>query len=408
MTLPRPRILLLTALVVLLLVVVVWWWTGRDQVAWSVDVPNANRVVDVDEGRVLVETFDEDLVVLDREDGDRLGAADLPAGSIVNQAALVPGGLVASWDDDGAHPVAQYDDGGRELWQRNDVERILGVGAEEAVVAVRLDDATVGLGAAGEEVWRAAGAGDLTGPRAEGRELAGTHVTLVTGSEPGALDVVDLDDGSVRGPLDTAGAKVDSLVYDGDAVLASLGDDRLVWSGGALDGLPDVSGGWFVAAPGDGAVAVANDEKWYGVDLAAGTVRALDPAVGADTIDPVDGQRIAPVRDGDDVRLVDIATGEDTATYSAGGDVLGAYSGNDAVLVVEDVGPLTRWRHLTNREDTGRLTIVDRDGESHGSWVSSDGAVINLYVADDHEALVVTKDPTYDDPDPHRVTLLGR
>lgn len=408
MTRPRPRTLLLTALVVLLLVVVAWWWTGRDQVTWSVEVPNADRVVDVSDDRVLVETFDEDLVVLDREDGDRLGAADLPAGSVVNQAALVPGGLVASWDDDGAHPVAQYDDAGRELWQRDDVERILGVGAEEAVVAVRLDDATVGLGPTGEERWRAAAAGDLTGPRAEGRELAGTHVTLVTGSRPDALDVVDLDDGSIRGPLETGGAKVDSLVYDGDAVLASLDDDRLVWSGGELADLEDAASGWLIAAPGDGAVAVAADEKWYGVDLATGTVRPLDPALGADTVDPIDGLRIAPVRDGEDVRLFDIATGEETATYAAGSDVLGAYSGNDAVLVVEDVGRLTRWRHLTDRDDTGRLTVVDRDGEAHGSWVSSDGAVIGLYVADDHEAVVVTKDPTFDDPEPHRVTLLGR
>lgn len=403
MTLPRPRTLVLAVLVVLLVVTAAWWWLGRDRVTWTIEVDNANDVLDVDADRVLVDTFDEELVVLDREDGSVLGETQLPAGALIDQAALVPGGLVVAWSEDGeAHPVAQYDDAGRELWRRDDVERVLGLGADEAVVALRVDGATVGVGPDGQERWRTAGADGLSGPRAGGRELAGTHVTLAGGND-GGFEVVDLDDGAVRA-FDTGGAGVDDVVYWDDAVLARLDDGGLAWSGGELD--QDLRDG-ALGTVGDGAVGVATDDGWWGVDLTAGTVRELDEPT-SDAYDSLEDLRLVAVPDGDDVRLVDVATAEEVTTYAPGGDVIGAYSGNDAVLLVEDVGRLTRWRHLVDREDAGRLTVLDRDGETHGSWVSTDAAVIGLYVADRHEAVVVTKDPTFDDPEPQRVTLLGR
>lgn len=82
---------------VLLVVAGGFWWFTSSEVTWSTELDGAYRVVDFDADRVLVETFDDELVMLDRSDGSDLSVAQLPVGSFIDQMVLAPGCLVVSW-----------------------------------------------------------------------------------------------------------------------------------------------------------------------------------------------------------------------------------------------------------------------------------------------------------------------
>lgn len=357
----RPRLVLPLILALLLLAVGLSWLDNRDRVAWSVEVAGAAEVVDVDTDRALVRTSADELVTLERRDGSQVAAARLPEDALLDQTVLLPdGGLLASWSmSGGPYQLARYDARGSQVWQRQDRDgfRLLGVLPDLDRVAARTsgaDGALLGLGLDdGETRWRRpVAADDWPTPVTTGQALLEIEVTVapVGGGPPTA---VSLADGRTTGTIDAEPAAVTDVAYWHDTAVVALADGRVLR---AVDGEPaDVTG-----LTGSAAV----------------------------TFDPVE-DGVVVVRGGVD---------EGLPFELVRGRVLPDGPEPGATLERTKAGRIERWLHGTDREDTELLSVVDADGERHGSLLVPGGEVVASAVVGDHEALVVTTD---------RVVLLG-
>ncbi|WP_134766508.1 PQQ-binding-like beta-propeller repeat protein [Nocardioides sp. 1609] len=400
---PRPRVVVAVALVLVLVAGGLFWWTTRDRVAWSTEVAGAGDVLDVDGTRVLVESSDG-VVVLDRDDGDVLAESEVPSGAFVGQAALVPGGgAVLTWRDD-EYAAAYVDTSGATRWERRSAQdlRIVGMDAEAGVVALRTygaDPTVVGVDLDGEQRWSRPAPSGLVVPSLTptGRLLTQVGVTLVP-SGPDRFEVLDLGDGTALGSIEARGGITGVAAWQ-RTVLVARDDGSLVF---VVDGRErDLTGPTDVVAEvvgtvDDGAVAVSTfDLDFWGVDLERGAVARLDT-------DPYrsSSRRIGAV-DGDTLRIVDLGTGEELTSVETGTEGT-FWTGSTAVAIEERQGRLSGWRHGDG--GASRVSVVDDDGDRHGALTTTT-RIIDLFVADEHEAVVVTDG---EGDGPRRVSLVGR
>lgn len=356
----RPRLVLPVIAGLLLVALGLSWIDQRDEVAWSAGVEDPVALADADGDRVVVRTAADELVVLDRRDGEELAVAALPDGAVVEQAVVLPdGSLVAGWSTpDDQHQVARYDADGEQLWLRRDGDglRLLAVLPDLDRVAARTagtDGALLGLGLDdGETRWRRPVTDDRwPTPATTGRALLEIEVTVAPVGELGPI-AVDLADGRTSGTVDVDPGGVSDVAYWHDTAVVALSDGEVRrWVGGEPTDLDGLSG--------------------------AGPV----------TFAPVD-DGLVTVRGGDDDgRVLDLVQGE-------------AAGARDPVASVrtEDPGRLAGWLRGTG-DEVEHLTVEDAAGESHGSLTVPDGSVVQSTVVGEHEAVVLTGD---------RVVLLGR
>ncbi|CAN5160948.1 hypothetical protein BH09ACT12_BH09ACT12_35300 [soil metagenome] len=406
----------LVCAVAVVLVIGIFAIVTRSELTWEVELDGANEVRDADADRILVETFDDELVVLDREDGAELGRFDFGSEVDVDEVGLVPGGLVLqsravpdfddSVPDDQSSQLRLVDNEGELVWTHDEASRLalLGLVIDDGVAAISTAGGSlVGLDLADGEVrWRR----DLTDPRGvpptSGPLLR--EVAVVLGRGKDATEIVSLGDGASLGTSPTV--EDASVAYWHDVVLtlaegkfgrwvagreAPLEDDELPTDPGLLG---HVSGG---------AVGFVADGQAWGIDLEAGTV-APTPVEGTDNLD---AGRTTGVIGEDGLVVADLGTGEVLLRRDADrADVAVLTTGTGSVLMVDALGWPTALRHGITGDEAGRVFVLDREGDEHGAFYSRPVDVIDFTVLDQHEAVIVTKQ--VGDRGADRVILMGR